>query len=270
MKKLFLASILISLLAIGTAWGTPFTLTPGQLLTFYETYENPTSEPDTYLANSNSLVTSANTSYYGPYTTTNGAIAEAFLDPDDATGQTFQQIQIGVNFWGISKEGPADPGDVISTGNTTVGDLGIGDLSSYDKYQLIFKNLNDDDWMVQIYMNTGWTDPSWGETDHYYQNTWTTISPGESATLTLDFSSAETWGGGYSGGLSAVQNLNHVTNIGFNIGTAWDSTAGAYHYNKAQIEAAPIPEPGTLLLLGFGLSGLAAYGWHRKKKSKAS
>lgn len=80
------------------------------------------------------------------------------------------------------------------------------DLSSYDGYALTLKNTDNTNWLVNVYMNTGWTDAPWSETNHFYENSWTELAPGESATLMLDFAAL------------GVVNTNHVTNIGFQVG----------------------------------------------------
>ena len=75
--------------------------------------------------------------------------------------------------------------------------------------------------MAALYMNTGWTDSPWLETNSYYQNgdgsvTW--VGPGDTVTLTLDFEDAAFWNGsGYTTG-STVALTNHVSDIGLKIG----------------------------------------------------
>jgi PKD repeat protein len=105
-----------------------------------------------------------------------------------------------------------------------------GDFSGYNKYSMIFKNIGTTTIMVNLKINTGWTVPppeyakAWRDT--FWQNEWTTILPGETKTITLNFSSAEVWNAAdeeeyktYPDGTAgvAVWRLDEVSNIGFQI-----------------------------------------------------
>jgi hypothetical protein len=56
----------------------------------------------------------------------------------------------------------------------------------------------------------------------------------------------------------------HVENAPPGGGDPWQALHG--YIDNVSIDANPIPEPGTMLLLGFGLLGLAGYGIHHKKR----
>jgi hypothetical protein len=43
----------------------------------------------------------------------------------------------------------------------------VSDLSTYDGVAMTFVNTNNSDWLVNVYMNTGWTDAPYSETDNY-------------------------------------------------------------------------------------------------------
>jgi hypothetical protein len=232
MKKLFLASILISLLAIGTAWSTTFTLTQSDLLAFDNTWING----GTYPAPGDPTIAASGA----------GVQYKASIANDTTVYGDWAAGGFGYNFATISG---------LSFG---------GNLSAYSDFALSFYNNNDDKWAVNIFINTGWTDAPWNETNQWAENTWTWFSPGETKTVTMS--------------LAGVNNLNHVTNIGFQIGSDFignpshpnydiDYPSDTDHYD---VIVSPIPEPSTIILLGFGFLGLAAYGWRRKKKSEAS
>jgi len=134
------------------------------------------------------------------------------------SGSGWQDMQIGDGF-----DLPTNnAGIAAATGNS-------GNLSAYAGYTMTIKNPNSSGWfMATIYMNTGWTDPGFGETDRYYQDasSWTWVGPGQTVTLTLDFQNAAYWNGSAWVTGQTVQNLNHVTNIGLKIGS--DMGSGDY------------------------------------------
>jgi hypothetical protein len=71
-------------------------------------------------------------------------------------------------------------------------------LSGYTDYALTFINQNNQNWYVNLFMNTGWTDAPWSELNSYNQNGWVQLAPTVSTTIVLDFSNAERFGG-YTG-----------------------------------------------------------------------
>ena len=129
----------------------------------------------------------------------------------------------------------------------------VNNLSAFTGYQLHFYNANNQNWWVNLYMNTGWTDAPWSEPDNFYQNGWTELGVGEGATLLLDF------------GTEGVINEDHVTNFGFQLAfndpTIIPGTSN-YAGDNYAMQVGAVPVPGAIWLFGTGLMGLV--GMRRK------
>jgi len=156
-----------------------------------------------------------------------------------ATVSRFDILGSGVrfDFIGLSGVTGTTVGDNFAVSALAGGawkDYGSGfagpyDFSGYGRYTMMFTNVGPTTLQVNLIMNTGWTNAPWGSpaADTFWQNGWTTLAPGESRFVTLDFWSAQvynavddpvgTWR--YADGTTGlmVRRLDEVSNIGFQV-----------------------------------------------------
>jgi hypothetical protein len=157
-----------------------------------------------------------------------------------AWGERFKLADTGINAWQILQTPTGWTGEIIEnpwpdpgfTNNMYFVDWYADDYNNrilYDKY-----GDGQEDYLFGFKVDIA------GEYPSYPEETPLDGNPFE------DDGSLRIWFGGYT-----LNSCNEWTNEGFD----------------GVMELEPIPEPGTMLLLGFGLLGLAGYTIRRKKKN---
>ncbi|OQX53282.1 MAG: hypothetical protein B5M53_07165 [Candidatus Cloacimonas sp. 4484_209] len=148
-----------------------------------------------------------------------------------------------------------------------------GDFTGYSKYSLKFTNTGDCPLVINLKMNTGWTNSPWGTParDTFWQNTWTSIGPGETKIVTLDFSSAEVYNAAddpnpdwrHPDGTTGVQvrRLDEVSDIGIQVLSGSDNCdCGELKVEKVE-EEIPAPEFGSLAIAAVVLLSSPAFAY---------
>ena len=252
MRKLLVAVAITSFVVAATASATSVTISLDDLDDVYLMYTNnyPYNDNVTNFAIVNPGDGDGDQDYRANYWLNTHTDEGQQGDPQFVSGS------YGFNFWGTDAQG--------NSGNVRITDTPYHDLTGYDELVLILSNelkTEGEYLMGNLFINTGWTDPGWGEPDNFYENGWTWIPQHGEVVFTLD--------------LTSVANLNHVSAIGFMIGTnvttsqsqaqsdpylMWEDGYGA----EIEFNAEPVPEPTSMALLGLGLAGFVVARLRRR------
>jgi len=252
MKTRFaILSLIVLAISAAPAVADMFTLNHDAAMMLWQVFENPDGAANTFLLDLDSDgiwgtdVDSPIT--YGGSSPMGGQVGFVGNIHDSGSKDSpFAQMGVGANFWGTSSTGSgATTAQVIGA---ALGTAPTNSLVGFDGYELAVFNDNNSTWWVNIYMNTGYT--TLGEANNWYDNGWTAVAPGSSTTLTLDFAD--------------VANLNHVTNIGFQIGGRMASGDAGDPSNPDMFHISIVPVPGAVLL---GVLGLSVAGARLRKRS---
>ncbi|MCD6261547.1 MAG: PEP-CTERM sorting domain-containing protein [Deltaproteobacteria bacterium] len=132
-------------------------------------------------------------------------------------------------------------------GGVAFGSITAQDLSGFDSYSLSIYNSNENPWEYAL-----WVGNYDNGTYSVYHTTPVSLANGSGQQFTLDLLSARTAG---------IDLTNAY--IGFAVGSDSLPLGSSHPDFHSQTHVAPVPEPGTMVLLGVGLLGLAFVG--RKK-----
>jgi len=184
------------------------------------------------------------------------------------------------NLAGLGKAGICDDWEVSSSAGGSLDSYGhYSDFGGFDEFSMLVVNVGSGSIEVDLFMNTGFTvSGAWGTRDWHWDTFWkgtpVTLGAGESAILTLDFSSSyQAWNiaddpvyTGHTDGEqgTAIFRLNEVTCIGFEVvgsGSASVIASGTLTYlyiNPPVVNKAP-SDAGTTFDVNVTLENFANF-----------
>jgi hypothetical protein len=120
-------------------------------------------------------------------------------------GETMWAMGISDNFWDSTPQGVSPLSRIPRGSYLGTEYVWWADASGFKKYEMVFHNVGENDVLVNLYINTGYTDFPWYDAgrDTYTENEWTLVRAGKTQKVTLD--------------LVGIPNLNEVSNVGFQV-----------------------------------------------------